>query len=1111
MRRILLAVLACSVAGMVSTSASITVEAYYRLGETGDTGGPPTDSSGNNRNFIVTNPNAVGNAVVSSTAPPPGSTQYYVLENMAGFSDVGWDPPEDNVGVECWAQSRDLTFDTFNTLGTVVFGTGHNLNGIGILYNDFGAGFIGVIGNVNYVGLPYIPASTNEWVHLAVVRDSGVTTFYVNGVPRSPIRTDGVNNSTIPYLGYSDQSSKTNFNGAIDEARIFTFKPGEFYRADLLFFQSTNTLPYITTFKGTLEGFTIKLQDKTTAVNAGTVALQFDGTPLTAGTNITQAGGLTTITYTAPAFLTSGSSHTVNLIFADNAATPVYQTNDLSFVVAAYASLPADSLMPPGSVDTGTRGFRIRPYQTEAAQPNTLAWTEDQLIGVYGPNIATLTGADANGFIDYSGVINFSIEAGSGTDRGDFANDIAFPGIPGTTGLTGNSSMEVVTFLEFPTAGVYTMGVNSDDGFKVTVGKNPRDRFALILGQFNGGRGASDTLFTLTVPQAGIYPFRLIWENGNGELSAGNQANCEWFTVQSDGTKVLINDTTSPIKAYRSGPLPPFVSRLIPAINEIGVLPDVTIQVELTDGTSTQVKQDSIQLAVNSGGLAAPGSVNKAGSVTTAKLTPATPFAVSSVNTLQLAWADTGTFTSTNTWQFTVLDATLPPELRTAPGSGKTPGFRVHTFQVPTFTANGTANSGIVNEVPVGNSLFLGVWGTNIADLSQAVNGTFAVPGVVNWSRDISETGTEIGFFQSPEHPDAPIPGMPGMTSEGVSTYENFAAEVLTYVEFPSAGVYTMGVNSDDGFRVTAAADANPGAGAVRVTEPAGKAGNYCGLATYAANGGAFGGPWPHSPALVRKLVRATDGTTENDSDGVTVGDSYMFLVGPVVNGAELSGNIAVTRRGGGITFAQKARYCQDAGALAVIVVNRADQAGQKPWGMGGSDPGVTIPCIMIDWSDWVALKDVTTTNTATTQVTLSLTDDDRPMLGQYDGGRGQGTPTLFSFYVPQAGVYPLRLMWEQGQGGANCEWFSVDALGNYVLLNDPNNTAALKAYQERTAPVTPTISISLTGGSPVLTYTGTLQAASVVTGTYTNVTGAVSPYAVPTGTAGQSFYRTRN
>src|SRR5207237_10693646 len=45
------------------------------------------------------------------------------------------------------------------------------------------------------------------------------------------------------------------------------------------------------------------------------------------------------------------------------------------------------------------------------------------------------------------------------------------------------------------------------------------------LGQFDGGRGASDTIFALKVPIAGVYPLTLWWEN------AGGDATCEWFTM----------------------------------------------------------------------------------------------------------------------------------------------------------------------------------------------------------------------------------------------------------------------------------------------------------------------------------------------------------------------------------------------------------------------------------------------------------------------------------------------------------------------------------------------------------------------------------------------------
>jgi len=1105
MRKHVITALAISLASLANVTASITVQTWYKLGEDGvGAGNLPTDSSGNARDFVNADANSGSDVTVETTSPPPGSSKYYLLDgNLTGFSDVGWDPPEDNVGIECWARSGDLSFDTFSTPGRVVWSTGHNQNGIGILYDDFGAGFVGVIGNVNYVGLPYQPANTNEWVHLAVVRDGGVTTFYVNGQAKTPIRTDTPIDSTVPFMGYGGTLS--NFFGAIDDARIFTFQPGEFYINDLLFFQSTNSVPYVTGLKAAPDGFVLKLQDKATTVKATSISITLDGTAISP--TVTQNAGVTTLAYTSTNLLGSASAHPINLIFTDSAGSTF--TNALSLVVPVYTAVPPTYAVATG-VDTSKPGFRVRPFQTVAAQPNSLAWTEDQLVGIYGPNIADLSGADAEGFYDAPTVINYSIEAGGGTERGDFQApdfpDSPFPGIPGTTALTGNSSMEVITFLQFSAAGTYQMGVNSDDGFKVTTGLNPRDRFALTLGEFDGGRGASDTLFTIQISQAGIYPFRLIWENGNGELS-GNQANCEWFTVKTDGTKVLINDTNSPVKAYRVGPLPPYVSRVSPGIGERGTLPGAVISVDLTDGT-TQIKATSIQLGVNGSALAPPTTLAKTGAVTTVTLVPSAPFAISSLNTSELVWGDTGSFLTTNTWQFNVLDATLPSGVVTPVGSGDStkPGFRVHTYQVDLGTANAATGQGIANEIPVANTLFLGLWGTNIADMSLAVDGEFVVTNMVNWNRDAGQ-GADIGIFQTPDYPDDPIPGIPGSTS----SYENLACEVLTYVEFPTSGVFTMGVNSDDGFRVTVATNTGPDVGAVRVLTPANLAGNYLALATYSANGGAFGGPWPRPNPIVGPMVAADDGTTTNNLDTANAGDSYMFMASPVVNASQLKGNIAVARRGGGVAFAQKAKFCQDAGALAVILVDRSDLAGQWPWGMGGSDPSVTIPCIMIDWDVWAKLKDLVTTNASTTGVTLSLGDDNSPTLGQFDGGRGEGTPTLFSFFVPQAGVYPMRLLYFQGGGGANCEWFSVDKLGNQILVNDRSNPNAIKAYRARTvSAVTPTISIAVSGSNAVITFAGVLQAAPAVNGPYTDVDGATSPRTVAVSGATMKFWRAR-
>jgi len=95
------------------------------------------------------------------------------------------------------------------------------------------------------------------------------------------------------------------------------------------------------------------------------------------------------------------------------------------------------------------------------------------------------------------------------------------------------------------------MGVNSEDGFRSQAGfiKVPTD--GVLLGEFDGARGASDTTFTIFVRDAGIFPFRTIWQESTGA------ANIEIFSVKADGTKVLINDTDNGgLTSYRSGVAP---------------------------------------------------------------------------------------------------------------------------------------------------------------------------------------------------------------------------------------------------------------------------------------------------------------------------------------------------------------------------------------------------------------------------------------------------------------------------------------------------------------------------------------------------------------------------
>ena len=119
-------------------------------------------------------------------------------------------------------------------------------------------------------------------------------------------------------------------------------------------------------------------------------------------------------------------------------------------------------------------------------------------------------------------------------------------------------------------------------------------------GQFDGnGRGAADTLFPIVVQEAGVYPFRTIWEEGGGG------ANIEWFTITANGTN-LLNDTASGgFKAYRAiTDAKALVRRAQPAPGAVGVPTDIQILVELVDGANP-IPNTAVSLKLDGNAVAA--------------------------------------------------------------------------------------------------------------------------------------------------------------------------------------------------------------------------------------------------------------------------------------------------------------------------------------------------------------------------------------------------------------------------------------------------------------------------------------------------------------------------
>ncbi len=338
----------------------------------------------------------------------------------------------------------------------------------------------------------------------------------------------------------------------------------------------------------------ILLQDGTNAaVNPNTIAVTINGAAAAAanlGTiqspSFTPSGlpngKLTTVTYTptVATLLPAGQMVTIGVTFND---TRGGQGS------ASLAFTTAPNLVNGGGAGTNAsnQGFAVFPYLTGAVQPNDIVWTELQIAGEWGPNLAQVganwpfadygatpfNGYRGSGFI-WTNYINWDWVGNTAAD-GDFqSTDGAagypkseFPGIIGNgytdeanyLNTTANNFSEVVeAWLYFPKAGVYTMIVNSDDGFVVKSGIAPGDYFGTPLGLYDGGRGYSDTAFTVGITAPGYYPFELLYEEGGGG------ANCEWITV-GNGVRQLVNDSTNLIKAYLSvSNSPPFIFAVSP-------------------------------------------------------------------------------------------------------------------------------------------------------------------------------------------------------------------------------------------------------------------------------------------------------------------------------------------------------------------------------------------------------------------------------------------------------------------------------------------------------------------------------------------------------------------
>lgn len=497
---------------------------------------------------------------------PPGITNFgnYAGASSGGVTVSGFGTP--NIGL-VWGgiPSPDTRWEYYNDGGAVWAGVQLQASAIGtthkLTFVPNSASAQATIKSFNFHGY----YNDNERFTYSVSVTSGTNVLF--GPITNTFLSDGTKSHpvNINYTGAPGQALKLRINRIASNLGAGEVEGDQYDNAidDIVFAQTpTTTFPAgpqvvsVTPEDDTtglpalsLPPYQASITNGVTTVVASSIRLKFDGALVSPSPTISSAGGLTNVSYPGVATtLLSSGAHVYTLSYADNLGA--FYTNEVVFNTT-YSTIPPAYGSPPGS--GSHQGFTFRSVVARIDTPpldSTLARAIAQLNGtLIDPASGTpytnavADGTNADGSFDVTGVINYDDNF---LDGGDFPGDTPFPGLD--AGPYNYFSCEARLFLDLP-AGYYRFGVNSDDGFEFNalpptgVSGSP-----ILLGLFDGGRGASDTLFDFLVQTSGVYPFQLIYFENT------SLASLELFSVNTaTSEKILINDTNNvnAVKSFR--------------------------------------------------------------------------------------------------------------------------------------------------------------------------------------------------------------------------------------------------------------------------------------------------------------------------------------------------------------------------------------------------------------------------------------------------------------------------------------------------------------------------------------------------------------------------------
>jgi hypothetical protein len=225
--------------------ATVTAVSYWRMGENdpgvaAGTATNTTDPTGG-RTLTLRGAPSYSSGVSPAAATLTGSAWCMSFTTGSYGTNAVIPLLTNNFGIELWVKPNDTT-------GNKSLAYNGNTGSSGWGLYQIGATYQGLFGGVAFFGSG--TAAAGIWAHVALVRNNGTNTLYVNGAAAGTATTAPPN----PAVGLfamgaaAPDVSVDRYGGYLDEVRVFTFAAGAFSTNDLLL---TPQPPTVTTLAAT--------------------------------------------------------------------------------------------------------------------------------------------------------------------------------------------------------------------------------------------------------------------------------------------------------------------------------------------------------------------------------------------------------------------------------------------------------------------------------------------------------------------------------------------------------------------------------------------------------------------------------------------------------------------------------------------------------------------------------------------------------------------------------------------------------------------------------------------------------------------------------------------